>query len=98
MDQAHNLERKIDEPEKEKTCYLSACPHWRTGNECYFSGPCVQIKEGTSKWIDPGKTEIIWNMEVVNTGEVRILVTVGRNGISMSGDGKGTMSATFRSV
>lgn len=22
-----------------RTCDVSACPHWRTGNECYFSEP-----------------------------------------------------------
>jgi hypothetical protein len=33
---------------KYKKCSLSACPHWRTGNECHFSGKCVSYKLKTT--------------------------------------------------
>ncbi len=42
-----------------KTCYVSTCPHWREGNECYFEECTQPVVQADACETTHPKTEIV---------------------------------------
>jgi hypothetical protein len=41
---ARSRQARVSRELRGTVCHVSACPHWRSGNECMFDGPCTPNK------------------------------------------------------